>query len=284
MTSLQANKVWMVAVALGMCTASAMAADFDCLIEPRKTVEIRGAVTGLITAVNVRRGDVVKAGQVLVEIDPGLDRASAEVAAFRATMLASKRMAEARVEFTEGKATRMTELAAERFVSVQERDNAIAEKRLAAAGLDENMEERKLATLEHKRLLEQLRLRTLRAPIDGVVTDRLMHPGELVGNGESAKPILKLADLSVLHVEVLLPVVGWDRVRLGQSIEVTPDLPRAPKLNARVVAIDRVFDAASGSFGVQLESLNPGSRVPAGVRCKATFSEIPAPIKRIASQ
>ena len=284
MTNLQANKVWLAAVAAGMCTASAMAADFDCLIEPRKTVEIRGAVTGLITAVNVRRGDVVKAGQVLVEIDPGLDRASAEVAAFRATMLASKRMAEARVEFTEGKATRMTELAAERFVSVQERDNAIAEKRMAEAGLEENAEERKLATLEHKRLLEQLRLRTLRAPIDGVVTDRLMHPGELVGNGESAKPILKLADLSVLHVEVLLPVLGWDRVRIGQAIEVTPDLPRAPRLNARIVAIDRVFDAASGSFGVQLESPNPGSRVPAGVRCKAAFTDIPAPIKRVASQ
>lgn len=275
---------WLTGSALVLASGVAFTADFDCLIEPRQTVEIRSAVTGLITKVNVRRGDLVKAGQVLVEIDPGLDKASAEIAAFRATMVGSKRMAEARVEFSDGKAARMTDLAAQKFVSVQERDNAIAEKRLAEAGLEENQEDRKMATLDHRRLLEQLRLRTLRAPIDGVVTDRLMHPGELAGNGESAKAILKLADLSVLHVEVLLPVGGWDRVRIGQSIEVTPDLPRAPKVSARVVAIDRVFDAASGSFGVRLELPNPASRVPAGVRCKAAFAEIPTPVKRLSLQ
>ncbi|MEI7466327.1 MAG: biotin/lipoyl-binding protein, partial [Burkholderiales bacterium] len=159
------------ALAMELAAGAAFAADFDCLIEPRQTVEIRSAVTGLISSVNVRRGDVVKAGQVLVEIDPGLDKASAEVAAFRATMEGSKRTAEARVEFSDGKAARMTDLAENKFVSVQERDNAIAEKRLAAAGLLENQEERKMAALEHRRLLEQLRLRTLRAPFSGVVTD-----------------------------------------------------------------------------------------------------------------
>lgn len=188
-------------------------------------------------------------------------------------------MAEARVDFSGGKADRMTDLAAQNFVSVQERDNALAEKRLAQAGLEENQEERKLAALEHQRLLEQLRLRTLRAPVDGVVVDRFMHPGELAGNGEAAKAILKLADLSALHVEVLLPVAAWDRVQIGQTVEVRPDLPNAGKHSARVVAIDRVFDAASSSFGVRLELPNPATRVPAGVRCKATFTDI-APLQR----
>lgn len=275
------SKAWVVTVlVLALTSKATLAAEFDCLIEPRQVVEIKSAATGLITKVNVRRGDMVKAGQVLVEIDPGLDEASAAIAAFRATMVGSKRMAEARLDLSEAKATRMTELAAEKFVSTQERDNAIAERRLAEAGLEENQEDRKMSTLEHRRLLEQLRLRTLLSPISGLVTDRLMHPGELASNGESAKSILRLADLSVLHVEVLLPVTGWDRVRIGQSIEVTPDLPRAPKVIARVVAIDRVFDAASGSFGVRLELPNPASRVPAGVRCKAAFADIPASIKR----
>jgi RND family efflux transporter MFP subunit len=269
---------WAIAV-LAFAVGGAAAGDVDCLIEPRRSVEIRSAATGLIARVPVQRGDLVKAGQVLVEIDADLDKASAEVAGYRTRMAGARRMAEARVEFSDGKAARMADLSARNFISAQERDNALAEKRLADAGLEQAVEERQLAALEHRRLLEQLRLRTIRAPFDAVVTDRLMHQGELAGNGESARPILRLADLSVLHVEALLPVTAWDQVRIGQTVPVTPALPRATALPARVVAIDRVFDAASGTFGVRLELPNPALRTPAGIRCKAEFAGIAAPAR-----
>ncbi|MBP6900559.1 MAG: efflux RND transporter periplasmic adaptor subunit [Burkholderiaceae bacterium] len=273
---------WTALAALAAAATATPAAEFDCVTEPSQTVEIRSAVPGIISRVLVRRGDLIKPGQVLVELDDALDRAATEVAAHRAAMVGAQQSAEARVEHAGQRASRLADLAGQNFVSVQDRDSALAERRLAAAAVAEAAENRRLAQLEHKRQVEQARLRSLRSPMTGVVVDRLAHPGELAGSGENAKPILKLADLSVLHVEVILPSSAWSRVRTGQAVEVRAELPAATRQTARVVAVDRVLDAASGSFGVRLELPNPGQRLPAGMRCLADFPELEAPRKAAA--
>ena len=264
----------MVGAALA-CTASfTRAAEFECITEPSQAVEIRSAVTGIISRVHVKRGDLVKVGQLLVELDDGLDRAATEVAAHRAGMVGAQQSAEARVDHAGHRAQRLSDLAQQNFVSVQERDSALAERRLAEAAVVEAAENRRLAELEHRRQTEQARLRSLRSPMAAVVVDRLMHPGDLAGSGENAKAILKLADLSTLHVEVILPSAAWNRVRIGQAVDVRADLTGAVRLAAKVVAVDRVMDAASASFGVRLELPNPGLRMPAGVRCIAEFADL----------
>jgi len=49
-------------------------------------------------------------------------------------------------------------------------------------------------------------------------------------------------------------------------------LPLLPGVHkARVVVVDKVIDAASGTFGVRLTLPNPGRRIPAGLKCKARF-------------
>jgi RND family efflux transporter MFP subunit len=259
--------------------SAAEAADFDCVIEPRQIIELRTASPGIIVSIRANRGEKVVAGSVLVEIDPALDRAAADIAEQRAKMLGALKTAQARLEYSEAKATRQTSLAQSNFISVQERDSAIAEKKLAQAELEEAQDNKKLANLELDRLREQVRLRTILSPIDGVVIDRYMHPGEYAGIGEAAKPILKLADMNVLHVEVLLPINGWNRVQIGQNAEVTPGIPGARTIQAKVVAIDQVFDAPSGTFGVRLALRNAGEKLPAGIRCKARFPDIDLPKK-----
>lgn len=64
----------------------AAAAMFDCLIEPRQSIDIRAASEGLVTRVLVQRGDRVHIGQVLVELDAGLEKAGASAAQFRSQM------------------------------------------------------------------------------------------------------------------------------------------------------------------------------------------------------
>ena len=58
----------------------AFAGDFDCIVEPSKTVDVRAASEGLIEKIWVDRGDRVKAGQVLVTLDSGVERAATEAA------------------------------------------------------------------------------------------------------------------------------------------------------------------------------------------------------------
>lgn len=259
------------------------AGQFDCLIEPRQAIEIRPATEGLITRVNVQRGDVVRVGQILIELDSGLERATADAAKFRSEMLGAVKSRESRIEFLAQKAARRDTLAKENFISVQDRDESAAEHRLAEAELLDARDNRTLAGLEYRRTMEQLRLRTIRSPIDGIVTDRLMNPGEMADNRDVRKPLLKLAEINVLHVEVLLPSGGYKSVKPGQSVEVLTEQPAGGRYIATVTVIDKVFDAASGTFGVRLALANPGAAIPAGVKCKAVFDGVAELARRRAS-
>lgn len=138
------------------------------------------------------------------------------------------------------------------------------------------VDSRKLYGLEHQRQLEVIRLKTIRSPVNGVVTERLLNPGEFAEAGVGRKPLLKLAEIDVLHVEVLLPASAYGKVKLGTEIEVLPEMPAGSSHRAKVKVIDRVLDAASGTFGVRLELRNPQRKILGGIRCRALFPEIDA--------
>jgi len=61
---------------------------------------------------------------------------------------------------------------------------------------------------------------------------------------------------------------------LGQSAEVLPEAPVGGRYTAAVKVIDRVHDAASGTFGVRLEMANPGMKLPGGIKCRANFAGV----------
>jgi RND family efflux transporter MFP subunit len=262
---------------IGICTAAtlsmgAYAAEFDCLIEARRTVAISGPVEALIAQVRVDRGDAVKKGDVLVEFDSGVEKASSELARVRAEMLGAVQSRQARADFAVLKHERRVALTKENFISLQEADEAAAERRLAEADLVEAKDNRRLAGLEHRRAVEVLRQRTLTSPVTGVVVERTMHPGEVFEVGK--KSILRVAETSDLHVEVILPMSVFRQVAKGDVGLVRPEAPIGGSHEARVTVVDRVFDASSGTFGVRLELPNPNGAIPAGVRCKVEFAKV----------
>jgi multidrug efflux pump subunit AcrA (membrane-fusion protein) len=53
---------------------------------------------------------------------------------------------------------------------------------------------------------------------------------------------------------------------------VTPETP-GTAFAARVSVVDRVIDAASGTFGVRLDLHNPNNVIPAGAKCKIRFAK-----------
>ena len=261
-------------VLLAFLTGPALAGEFDCIIEPSRTVEVRAASEGLIDKIWVDRGDMVKAGQVLVTLDSGVERAATEAARYRSTMQGRIRTGESRVEFATAKYNRREKLAGQSFISLHDRDEALTEKRLAESELVEARDDRRLAEIEYRRLSEQLRLRTIKSPVDGIVVDRLLSAGELADNRDLRKPILRLADIGTLFVEVLMPIEAFGKLVLEQSVEVLPEPPVGGRHVAKVKVIDRVHDAASGTFGVRLEMANPGLKLPAGIKCKANIAGV----------
>lgn len=251
------------------------AAAFDCLIEPSQTVEIRSPVEGLIERIAVQRGDTVRRGQVLVELRSEVERSAVESARLRASMDGRIEAARHRLEFANRKLARVGEMVAARHMAEQARDEAEAEQRLASAELREAEEARQLARAELRQASELLALRTLASPVDGIVVDRQAQVGEVAEAGAGRKPVLRLAQLDPLRVEVVLPVALAGRVRPGSTAQVQPE-GAAQRLTATVKVVDRVYDAASGTFGVRLELPNRGGGIAGGQRCRVEFPGLAA--------
>jgi len=241
-------------LSLGVVLAAAplRAAEYDCVTEPSQTVAVRAAVEGLIATIAVDRGDAVKRGQILVTLESGFEAASAELAQFRAKMQGAVHSSESRVDYAQIKANRNVQLQQENFISAEERDEAQTALKLAESELEETRDNRRVAELEYRRAKEELERRTVRSPLDGVVIERLMQPGELADNQNRDRPILKLANTRVLHVEALLPLEAYRGVRPGMSARVMPEAPVGGTYTAAGTVVDSVVDAASGTFGVRL--------------------------------
>lgn len=267
----------------GFCSAmllclsfTSTASSFDCLIEPAQTIELASPVSGLLAQVLATRGDRISKGQLLVRLESSAEQAAADLARYRAAQSGPTQLAQAKLEFSRKKFERRRDMAAERLMSVQERDDAEAEYRLADAELAVAKENRELAAIEHRQQNSLLELRTLRSPFDGVVADQLAYPGEVVEASGNKKAILKLAQLDPLRVRVILPKEFFGKLAAGMSVEIRSEIENSTRHVARVKSIDRLVDAASGTFVALLELPNPKLLVPAGTKCEARFSALDA--------
>lgn len=250
--------------------ALAQQAEYDCMIEAKQNVEIRSPVEAMIESVRVKRGDAVTKGQVLVTLESGPERASFALAQSRARAVGEIKAAEARVDISLKKLKRAEELVKQNFISANARDEAEAEHKLASEELRRARENQQIAGHEAKRASEVLAMRTIRSPFTGVVVEVLLKPGEF-GAITFKDPILKLAEIDPLHVEVILPVSIYGKVKPGQRASVVPEQPVGGRYDTVVKIVDKVVDAASGTFGVRLELPNKNFALPAGVRCKVQF-------------
>ena len=102
-----------------------------------------------------------------------------------------------------------------------------------------------------------------------LATERMMSPGESAEN----RPIVKIAKIDPLYVEIIVPVDYFRAIKVGMEAEVTPRYPGASIQTATVTVVDRVVDAASDTFGVRLLLPNPDYEIPGGVRCGIRFLE-----------
>jgi RND family efflux transporter MFP subunit len=242
--------------------------EFDCLIEPFRTVEVRSPVVGVIDKIHVQRGGNVHRGQLLVSLDSRLQKAATEMARYKATMDGQAQAAESRVDHASSKLKRKSELAEKRYGSVQDQEDADAEHRLAKADLQAARETRELATREYEYASAELAQRQIVSPIDGIVVDQSMFPGELAGVGDGKAYILKLAQVDPLRVKAILPMALYSKVKYGMRAQVTPEKPIEGRYTATVTSIDGMIDAASGTFQVRLDLGNAKGSLPGGLKCR----------------
>lgn len=251
-------------VGAGLPAAPATAATLDCLIEPYVTVAVTAPVEAVVERMEVERGDLVRKGQVLAVLESSVERATLAIARARAAAESAIKSSQVRLEYGNKKVASSEELLQQGGISIREVDEARAQRDLSEISLLEAHENKRQAELDVQRSEAALALRTVTSPIDGVVTERLLSPTEMAKQA----PVVKVAQLDPLRVEVFVPVALLGKIAIGMAAEVLPEAPVEGVYPAQVTVVDRVVDAASGTFGVRLELPNPGNRLPAGLKCK----------------
>ena len=242
--------------------------EFDCVIEAQQLVKLASPVVGVIARLNVDRGDVVRKGQILGKLEDDVEEAAAALARARATNDFPINSIRARLDFLHRKRERADQLVARAAAPQATLDEAESDAKVAEQQLKEAELNLKMARFEFEHAEAVLRQRTLQSPIDGLVVERLLLPGEY---RNEQIPILTLAQIDPLRVEVFVPIRYYRQIHTGSEAVVRPEEPIAGIYNASVTVVDRVMDAASGTFGVRLNLPNPDLALPAGVRCKVNF-------------
>ncbi len=102
------------------------------------------------------------------------------------------------------------------------------------------------------------------------MVERYLAAGERV----EEKPLARVVTIDPLRVEAILPSALFGSIPMGSSARIVPESPNVAPVTATVTLIDRVLDAASGTFRIRMRLLNPGGQIPAGLRCKVEFDAL----------
>ncbi len=239
----------------------------DCIVEPEMTIELSASVDGVVRSVAVDKSDSITQGQVLATLESGVEQAVVALASARADMgdeIDSRRIER---DLSRSKLERVLELYEKNSIPGLEKDEVEAEAALARLALTRAVNNQKLARLELARAQADLALRSVVSPIDGVVVDRYVHPGESVKD----RPLLRVAKIDPMRVEIIAPSDLFGSIQKGMQAEIVIEGPTETRHTALVSVVDGIVDAASGTFGVRLNLPNPDNAVVGGLKCRASF-------------
>ncbi len=257
-----------IAIVLPAAGQERSASDFDCLIQPKMLLKLGAPTPSLISEVLVDRGTLVKKGDILARLESSVEKATLDLAEARATDDSAVVSSRAKLQFQKRKEDRAQLLRKGDNIALSVADEAETGARVAESDLRQAEANLRLAQLDVARSAPLFNLRTIRSPIDGVVVERTLGPGEYAFDQSH---LITIAQIDPLVVDVFMPLSEYGKIRPGMPAEVIPEQPVGGRYHATVTVVDKVFDAASATIGVRLELPNPDYALPAGLKCQVRF-------------
>ncbi len=231
---------------------------------PFMSVAVHAKVNGYVERILVDRGSVVKEGQLLAELSaPEMAARIAEAESKVQVLEADRLQAVAQVAATQSTYDRLKR-AAETPGAIAGNELIQAEQQVEAANaLVRSREQAKRAAEASVNAEKEMQsYLKIAAPFDGVVTERFIHPGALVGPGASPA-LLTIEQISQLRLVVALPeeyVAG-----IGQGAKVAFQVPAYPErtYTGTVARVSHSLDKATRTMAVELDVANrDGSLAP----------------------
>lgn len=238
----------------------------SCLLKPKQVVQLASPLFGLLAAVYVDRADTVKQGQVIAKLDTSVEEVQAALDHFRAANTTQIEADTLDLGWNQRELERRQKLVGNMFSKANDIDEYLTKVEQDRIAIRKAEADLHTAKLESARSDAQLALKVIKSPINGVVTEIKLSPGEYI---YEQTPIMTIAEVDPLAVDLVVPADRYRSVRVGLIGELHLNAPVNATYPARVDAIDPVLDAASDTFRVRLTLPNPGNAIPAGTRCSA---------------
>jgi membrane fusion protein, multidrug efflux system len=234
---------------------------------PYQSVAVRPKVTGFVERVNVDRGSVVKEGQMLARlVAPELKSQRAEAEAKVQAIESQRAEAEAKVVAAQGTYDKL-KAASQTPGVVAGNDLLIAQKAMDAAqaqvhAFEESVKAARSAVEALKDMEDYLRVT---APFSGVITERNIHPGALVGPGAASPPMFQLEQNSRLRLVVAVPEADVSGIEQGARVTFTVPAYPGEAFSGPIARIARSIDPKTRSMAVELDVANAGGQLAPGM-------------------
>ena len=203
------------------------------------TVEVGAEITGRVLEVDVEFNDEVTVGQVLAKIETATYEARVEEAQARLqASYASLKNAQATAKEAELKAERTKRLHGQGLVSDQDLEAAEAAYERAQASIKSNAAQNTLNQASLKVAQSDVAKTIILSPIDGVVLDRKVEPGQTVTSGMQTPVLFVLAtDLEAMRLEISVDEADVGMVAVGQPATFTVDAYPDQDFSSKVLAV-----------------------------------------------
>lgn len=253
-----------VALALALIGSQCLADEIQSFTEPYRVINLAAAESGIVIGLNVEEGDPVEKDQALADLNQDVLKASVEIAKGHRDAVSGLKSAESELKLRSERLNKLKVLRLNENASEEEVNRAQLEFEVAEARLLQVREQLEIKRLEYERIRLQLALRTVRSPIDGVVTELYRDIGEFVSPADPV--VLTIVQLNPLRATFSVPVADIKSIRKGQTIAVRVEGAAKP-VNAKVELVSPVINAESQTVRVKVELPNPAHRIRSGAKC-----------------
>jgi RND family efflux transporter MFP subunit len=243
-----------------------------------QAVAVFPRVTGFVKTVNVDRGSNVRAGDLLVSLEaPELVAQRAEAQSQLQAAEAQLSVARARSDADTATFERLKAASATPGV-VAGNDVMIVEKAADASGsqviaAQQGVEAARQALNAIGDMEGYLRVT---APFDGIVTERNVHPGALVGpSSGNGTPLLRLVDRRRLRLVVPVPEAYTAAMKAGAEIPFTVSAYPGQSFSGKIARVAQAVDVTTRTMAIELDVANDDGRLAPG-----TFCQVRWPVRR----
>lgn len=238
-------------------------------LQPYETVAVYPKVTGFVQWIGVDRGSKVRKGELLAKlVAPEMVSQQSEAQAKLQSAQSRQIEAEAKTAADEATYQRLKTAAATPGV-ISENELDIAHQMAAAdqarqRALEQAVDAAKATLNSVQQMAGYLRIV---APFDGVVTDRNVHPGALVGPGGSRgqTPMLDISQISRLRLVVAVPEASVAYTSPGAKVSFTVDSYPNVTFQGKVARLADSIDEKTRTMPVEMDVDNSSERLAPGM-------------------